>query len=163
MYCFPTQSSNGGIGPPMTLPSSWLLLCSTAQVQLRSSPSHFNTLMRFLQQLSILTCFVIIIFFLHKNLQGNPLTSFIKFYETFILRFDIDECGKHLCDFESSLKKVDTNLPIAHLHWSFKLFKFHTPCVVHALFPVHTLAPRPCRALTVDLQSPFQLSWCNTC
>ncbi|KAL5483983.1 hypothetical protein EMCRGX_G020408 [Ephydatia muelleri] len=37
--------------------------------------------------------------------EGNPLAAFIKFYEAFILRFDIDECKQHLRDFESSLQK----------------------------------------------------------
>lgn len=48
----------------------------------------------------------VIVFYYFVWLQGNPLAAFIKFYEAFILRFDIDECKQHLRDFESSLQKV---------------------------------------------------------
>ena len=38
--------------------------------------------------------------------QNNPLLSFLRFHEEFVLRSNFDECRKHLQEFELSMDKV---------------------------------------------------------
>ena len=70
--------------------------------------------------------------------QNNPLLSFLRFHEEFVLRSNFDECRKHLQEFELSMDKV------CHYPHPWSLFPLHfiSTCILPSS-PLLLLFPPP--------------------